>query len=1758
MDGVADFARRCLEKWPEQYREIFPGARLQDFFDAHDIHLESPSFLVAVVRFIGAQNIGLVKEFAAYWSALNKDRLEEVCNLVYNKDRPLDVVDNIFTTQDIEDHGRPFLWHVLNEMRRALQTVYMKQHEERVKTAMKAEKRTELRSPDGSEITLSGHAQLLGAQLAAHLENVPVENVSIGNVPRPITLPKREKPTPAATVQAELRGGEDRRTTLGEITSFENDTQSVHNTETIMTSQRVRHNAQISGAASVNFRGRASRQTSTQTSTPYSTTPNLQYRKISGGYVENMAPRIPANNHRARQPSQAIPSPRYPCPVDLARMHDQQKMMTSGSPSQNYANLVGYPPHAVPSQFMPNQCIANQPFEAPIQYTAMVSNSSMMAGGFVEPRLTYPNVIRPISEITNVQYPNTANPRSAQPITADNAWASNQGHAMGKLYDPYGPSNPGFAQGPPRGKGKSRASFSNQAGRGRKFSTGSYGRGHGQYNGDRGNQNSYRGSRHSDAPMLPGTLQQGHRASNASRKETEPFPQFDPSRQAVDIPTPGFHQPPTQNSITRRCSDRTPQYNVHQNIGTDLSNPFTGCGQDWIGPKCDRIRDLWVFPLFPGFSVEALRELFEGYIGGPIKEIRANHKIGADGRPAAYGFVCFHSPEDARKGLLANGIEFNGQPLKVQVPRSQFEIVSPDRPFGARTYQGGSNSGRPSLQFGSRRESAGTHPSYYGQMPAYSPQNMGEGPQNVGSSNSFRRSSGQQAGYFGYHNMSAGPVIGTSNAASYSPQDARSDLPRQHTQETFATRGSPELRKGKPRSVRSSPKKNKQRRVENKSSPTTIETKALTPTPSVSGVKSNDDSSSIMSVRTSQNLPATIEDALADTEAANKLEEDTPPLSDGGSKGEGSNGEGSNGEESVDEGSIDEGSMDEGPMDEGPMDEGSMDEGLMDDESNAPEAQQGTAPVRKVPEILAEEKQPVPQSDADKTTSEATLTTTQPDQQPEAEPIVVKPTASDLRNSDECKPTETVAQPQTPVKAAARIQPSIVCKTPDAAIPDLGGTSDDDQKVDASFHSAKESQSPRSDAGADFKDHNREKPGRQENEQLAVPVTESSHDIATLEEEMVTGSETMKDTDAISESTATQTNQLTEPLPEIIKTSVPEPPKPGAPQTESLHPFAKSKKKQQQPKQKASKKKGKGKEAEVAKFKDADASKQNETEAMESKVGESSKSRDVESSKLEPAEPPKPKDHGPSKPKEIEPVMPTENEPLEENIKETKARSKLQSTHQPQSSNGKGSQKSKTDFDGVAKEDPRSTLRSKMGGNDSIPSNEGDPEPNPTDAKDSFFSQWAGTKVETGVLFADKQDPQEKSFAEQEGGSQPPQPTPDATKPPQTEDAPAKIKEEIEKQKRRKEIFAKVAVPKLSLRSNRIPSSAGRSDGADVRSPITPAFYTPFLPSDTLTVVEQDLLEDAEVKEDPSENKFESTKATQGTHTPTNDCSSEKTIISDTPPRVEIPAPQASQPLPDALPTDTPTSQPPSTDSPQAQTETQPKKKSKRKKKKAPSSQGGVTAEGGLSTESTAQKQAGSTPSGPSIEADLEFGEQKSQIDGMKEGTTKGPSSDAKGKGKVLDDAGKAKNKKDLEEELVRHAKYVEGSPAWKLSTEKIRKMRLAVDEDFKKSEPGEQTWFKHVHDILGVGVTEPAATSTMKDSCMGGHEQQQRPITAQELQELRDQSNWKAPSLSLIEQYYDVKKNEYIPNVIGKEEGEGEEEEDKKKRIRPPMWDEI
>ena len=463
-------------------------------------------------------------------------------------------------------------------------------------------------------------------------------------IPSEITVAKRSrnaKDAQVPTVQPSLPKPYLRRTASAEANPDFPGPATLRNVETGSKNQKVRGGphpgiSSVPETPVIHPVMHARQPSLKQASAPYNASLQGKSRQSSAGYAENVGPRHLGNNPMTRQASFVSPPPLYPAPVEIARAQDQ---MTVPMLTQNYRNVTGVSPNPMSQQFVPNKLMQAQQFVTHMPYQAMIPNASIMVGPPDLRHMYNGNsnaIIQPISEVTNYQQfrPDTViRQLQVTGVGPQDVLVNVLGQAHGsgldresRLYNPYGPANPGFSQGPSRGKGRGKPSFSVQSGRGRKFSSGSYGRGdYGQHTGDRGPyQGSYRGPRQQDSSFSSVPYQQEQRSTTAIYNQgTEPFPSFDASQQPLNLESTHFQAPDYKALGPHPTGPRAlnPML-LHDNGDYIVENldPEHGCGKDWIGPSCEKVRCLWVHGISRDVTEATFKQFFEQSAGVPITE----------------------------------------------------------------------------------------------------------------------------------------------------------------------------------------------------------------------------------------------------------------------------------------------------------------------------------------------------------------------------------------------------------------------------------------------------------------------------------------------------------------------------------------------------------------------------------------------------------------------------------------------------------------------------------------------------------------------------------------------------------------------------------------------------------------------------------------------------------------------------------------------------------------------------------------------------------------------------------------------------------------------------------------------------------------------------------------------------------------------------------------------------------------------------------
>ncbi|KAI9709942.1 MAG: hypothetical protein M1820_003020 [Bogoriella megaspora] len=108
------WAERLMKQYPRQCRDILRGGfRLHDYFDGHDIHVQSPRFLWNVLDTIAFFNAGAIDNFNVQWSNVHRsDKLLAISSQMH--------FEEAFTQEEREIYGDIFLECAFKRIRHAL------------------------------------------------------------------------------------------------------------------------------------------------------------------------------------------------------------------------------------------------------------------------------------------------------------------------------------------------------------------------------------------------------------------------------------------------------------------------------------------------------------------------------------------------------------------------------------------------------------------------------------------------------------------------------------------------------------------------------------------------------------------------------------------------------------------------------------------------------------------------------------------------------------------------------------------------------------------------------------------------------------------------------------------------------------------------------------------------------------------------------------------------------------------------------------------------------------------------------------------------------------------------------------------------------------------------------------------------------------------------------------------------------------------------------------------------------------------------------------------------------------------------------------------------------------------------------------------------------------------------------------------------------------------------------------------------------
>ncbi|KAJ9635386.1 hypothetical protein H2199_008389 [Coniosporium tulheliwenetii] len=119
---IRQFANKLWKQHRDECREIYLDYAVPDYFDNADVHLHSYLFLWKVLHHIAAWNLSRVQHFVVDWCMNNRERLPKLW-------RTPDV-RSVFSKEDVERLGIPFLERGLTQIRFALKQLSREQQEQ--------------------------------------------------------------------------------------------------------------------------------------------------------------------------------------------------------------------------------------------------------------------------------------------------------------------------------------------------------------------------------------------------------------------------------------------------------------------------------------------------------------------------------------------------------------------------------------------------------------------------------------------------------------------------------------------------------------------------------------------------------------------------------------------------------------------------------------------------------------------------------------------------------------------------------------------------------------------------------------------------------------------------------------------------------------------------------------------------------------------------------------------------------------------------------------------------------------------------------------------------------------------------------------------------------------------------------------------------------------------------------------------------------------------------------------------------------------------------------------------------------------------------------------------------------------------------------------------------------------------------------------------------------------------------------------------
>lgn len=604
--GVFDFAGYWRQKCPELYHCFFPNAgwTITDLWDDADIHIESPGFLEDVLRVICHDNLVSVTKFARAWGPLNPEKLVKLAkhtDLMYDASDPFAIVDDIFTEGEQDECPRHFLYHAAWALRQGMQMYMTKRHAAQPVSSVRPMMKAEPLSPtiDARTTTVECNPEQavffrprnpaqLSVPTTRSCTNIFAESVFPGSS-FPVHGPAQSVPNgpvlrqpsfPQTQIQGPLP-------LVGDAIFM------------------ARHTSMIPGP----FPGqpRHTKRRDRSGTNTYTQTPQMH------GFVENG--RVPSGEHPRHPsgPSMNISTHRYgplmPGPFNPFPTGARLPSNPSVTSTPVYSNQVGH------MQMMPG--IAMFPPQGPLH-----------------PQLHDP-AYQQYAHAPFMDMSNNIQHAPGRNADAHGMQRSNSQSIKGSgLFNPYGAERPdkaGFASTGPRKGG--RGNFSNNAGRGRKYSAGTFDR-------------SLYGSYPSDPP------EHDMRGGGSQICEGPQVRQFSST------------------------------YELDPHVANDKQ---FGCSNDFIGPQNNTVRQLYVRNIPKDAQSPELRAAFLECTG--VNPDSAQIKRNFNYREFTHGFVAFETVDEARYVLEASSaksLKFRDRELQVSVARRYFHVpISSQQPRGA-------------------------------------------------------------------------------------------------------------------------------------------------------------------------------------------------------------------------------------------------------------------------------------------------------------------------------------------------------------------------------------------------------------------------------------------------------------------------------------------------------------------------------------------------------------------------------------------------------------------------------------------------------------------------------------------------------------------------------------------------------------------------------------------------------------------------------------------------------------------------------------------------------------------------------------------------------------------------------------------------------------------------------------------------------------------------------------------------------------------